>query len=237
MKVPLSSPAGICVSIACEKTSEAIEAVRRSGVYADVIEIRLDRLAEPAVAPFVEGIEKPLLFTNRPLWEGGSFNGPEGERVALLLKAIQSGCALVDLELKTAPELRAEVLDALIKYDQTGLIISWHDFSGTPSSGELAEILAQQIESGAHIGKIVTMAHDYNDVLRVLNLQTVAAGNGFPLIAFCMGPVGTISRLATLQLGGYMTYAAPVGGEETAPGQLEVSELQAILKTLAGDKN
>lgn len=233
MKVPLSSPAGICVSIACEKTSEAIEAVRRSGVYADVIEIRLDRLVEPAVDPFVGIIEKPLLFTNRPLWEGGSFKGPEGERVALLLKAIRSGCALVDLELKAAPELRAEVLDVLIKYDQTGLIISWHDFSGTPSGEELAEILAQQMESGAHIGKIVTTANDYRDILRILNLQTLAAENNFPLIAFCMGQTGMISRLATLKLGGYMTYCAPDGGAETAPGQMPLSLLREMLGRLA----
>ena len=233
MKVPLGSPAGICVSIACEKISEAIEAVRRSGVYADVIEIRLDRLVEPAVDPFVGIIEKPLLFTNRPLWEGGSFKGPEGERVALLLKAIRSGCALVDLELKAAPELRAEVLDVLIKYDQTGLIISWHDFSGTPSGEELAEILAQQMESGAHIGKIVTTANDYRDILRILNLQTLAAENNFPLIAFCMGQTGMISRLATLKLGGYMTYCAPDGGAETAPGQMPLSLLREMLGRLA----
>jgi 3-dehydroquinate dehydratase-1/3-dehydroquinate dehydratase/shikimate dehydrogenase len=235
LKVELGSPAGICVSIACENTAEAVRMAKQSEDYADVIEIRLDRLVEPATAPFIGSLRKPVLFTNRPVWEGGGFEGPEGERVALLLAAIKSGCALVDLELKAAPELRAEVLDVLLTHDQTGLIISWHDFASTPSSEELGEILEQQMESGAHIGKIVTMAHNYDDVLRVLNLQTFAAENNFPLIAFCMGGVGMISRIATLKLGGYMTYGAPEGGEESAPGQVGVAKLHAMLK-IFGDR-
>ena len=233
MKVALDSPAGVCVSIACEHETEAVSMAKQSEDYADVIEIRLDRLAKPAITPFAGSLRKPVLFTNRPVWESGGFEGPEGERVALLIEAIKSNCALVDLELKAAPELRAEVLDALLKHAQTGLIISWHDFTSTPSGEELEEILQQQMESGAHIGKIVTTANDYRDILRVLNLQIIAAENNFPLIAFCMGSLGMISRVATLKLGGFMTYGAPDGGEETAPGQMGVSILHAMLKTLA----
>jgi len=232
VKVALDSPAGVCVSIACEHETGAVSLAKQSKDYADVIEIRLDRLAKPLIKPFAGNFRKPVLFTNRPVWEGGGFEGPEGERVALLLEAIKSDCALVDLELKTAPELRAEVLDALLKHDQTGMIISWHDFTSTPSSEELEEILQQQMESGAHIGKIVTTANDYRDTLRVLNLQIIAAENNFPLIAFCMGSIGMISRVATLKLGGFMTYGAPDGGEETAPGQLPVSLLREMIERL-----
>ena len=232
LTAPLVSPAGVCVSVACEMVDQAIDIAKHSERHADVIEIRLDSLSHPEFEPFTQNLTKPLLFTNRPAWEGGSFKGSEGERVALLLKAIQNDCALVDLELKTAHELRAELLDVLLKHPQTGLIISWHDFSGTPSSEELGDILQQQIESGAHVGKIVTMANSYKEVLRVLNLQTIATENNFPLIAFCMGQVGMISRLATLKLGGYMTYAAPDGGDETAPGQMPVSLIHEMLERL-----
>ena len=232
LTAPLASPAGVCVSVACEMVDQAIDIAKHSERYADVIEIRLDSLSHPEFEPFTQNLTKPLLFTNRPSWEGGSFKGLEGERVALLLKAIQNNCTLVDLELKTAHELRAELLDVLLKHPQTGLIISWHDFSGTPPSEELGDILQQQIESGAHVGKIVTMANSYKEVLRVLNLQTIAVENNFPLIAFCMGQVGMISRLATLKLGGYMTYAAPDGGDETAPGQMPVSLMRETLERL-----
>jgi len=232
LTAPLASPAGVCVSVACEMVDQAVDIAKHSERHADVIEIRLDSLSHPEFEPFTQNLTKPLLFTNRPSWEGGAFKGSEGERVALLLKAIQNDCALVDLELKTAHELRAELLDVLLKHPQTGLIISWHDFSGTPPSEELGDILQQQIESGAHVGKIVTMANSYKEVLRVLNLQTIATENNFPLIAFCMGQVGMISRLATLKLGGYMTYASPDGGDETAPGQMPVSLIRETLERL-----
>ena len=195
MTAPLAFPSGVCVSIACEEIEQAIEIAKGSEMLADVLEIRLDRLSHPEVAPFVQSLSKPLLFTNRPVWEGGAFEGAEEERIDLLLRAIELDCALVDLELKTASELHENVLEVL-KRKRTGLIVSWHDFTGTPASGDLIDILRQQMESGAHIGKIVTTANDYKDVLRVLNLQAIAEKHNFPLIAFCMGPVGRISRLA-----------------------------------------
>lgn len=232
MTISLSSPAGICVSVGGKEVTETLDIARSAETGADVIEIRLDSLPQPEIAPFVKGLTRPLLFTNRPEWEGGSFRGSEAKRISLLLKAVEHGCALVDLELKTAEELRGDLLDALLKHPETALIISWHDFSGTPSQEELGGILQQQMESGAHIGKIVTTANDYRDVLRVLNLQTLAAENNFPLIAFCMGKVGKVSRLATIKLGGYMTYAAPDGGRETAPGQIPVSVLREMVTRL-----
>ena len=231
MTAPCAFPAGVCVSIASEEIEQAIAIAKDSEMQADVLEIRLDRLSHAEVAPFVQNLAKPLLFTNRPVWEGGAFEGPEEERIDLLLQAIELDCALVDLELKTAPELRENMLAAL-QQKQTGLIISWHDFTGTPASGDLSDILRQQVESGAHIGKIVTTANDYKDVLRVLNLQAIAEKHNFPLIAFCMGPIGRISRLASIKLRGFMTYAAPDSGAETAPDQMQVSIIRDMLKRL-----
>jgi len=231
LTAPCAFPAGVCVSIASEEIGQAIEIAKDSEMQADVLEIRLDSLSHAEVAPFMQNLAKPLLFTNRPVWEGGAFEGTEEERIDLLLQAIELDCALVDLELKTASELRENILEAL-QQKQTGLIISWHDFTGTPASGDLSDILRQQVESGAHIGKIVTTANDYKDVLRVLNLQAIAEKHNFPLIAFCMGPIGRISRLASTKLGGFMTYAAPDSGAETAPGQMQVSDLRDMLKRL-----
>ena len=123
LPVPLESPAGVCVSIASESTAAALDIARRSETHADVIEIRLDSLDQPEIAPFVKSLNKPLLFTNRPEWEGGLFKGPETARIGLLMQAVRHDCALVDLELKTAPDLRGELLDVLRKHTRTGLII------------------------------------------------------------------------------------------------------------------
>jgi len=94
----------------------------------------------------------------------------------------------------------------------------------------LADILAEQIDSGAHIGKIVTVAHDRFDVLKVLNLLEKAADKNFPLCAFCMGETGRLSRIASIFFGGFMTYGALNEAQATAPGQLSVSKLNEVLK-------
>jgi 3-dehydroquinate dehydratase-1/3-dehydroquinate dehydratase/shikimate dehydrogenase len=224
------TPTGlVCVSVAQPTVALTLAAAQGLHGQADVIEIRLDAMAQPAVAPLLAQLATPLLFTNRPQWEGGLYLGDEAKRTALLLDAAQAGAAYVDLELKADHGLRRDLLAAATK---SRVILSWHNFDHTPDDATLTDILSQQKDGGAHIGKMVTMAHSWQDVLRVLRLQLLAAEKNFPLIAFCMGAAGVISRLATLELGGYMTYAAPDTASATAPGQLPVATLNRLRAAL-----
>lgn len=235
----------LCVSLARPDLASLVAAAHRAAPLADLLEIRLDALAEAAANPpekalreLVAGIDKPLLFTNRPDWEGGQFQGPEEQRIIPLLGALAVGCAFVDIELRTEVTLRRRLTAAAAqgsdKDREPGrVIISWHDFTSTPDGDTLAAIVRRQQEAGAAVGKLVTMAHSFRDVLRVLELQNLATELNFPLIAFCMGEAGMISRLATCRLGGYMTYAAAEAGEATAPGQLPAALLRQIEKLLA----
>lgn len=221
----------ICVSLAgadaaviCEQARQVIDAV-------DVIEIRLDSMAEPEVAKCCSLLRKPLLFTNRPTWEGGQCATSEEERIAPLLEAVRLRVAYIDLELRAALAGRHRLLEAM-ESSPTRMIISWHDFQGTPSAAELTGILHQMIASGAHIGKIVTTAHNPSDVLRVLTLLDQARAAGFCLSCFCMGVPGRISRLAMLYLGGYMTYACLNDEQATAPGQISAAKMRALTALL-----
>jgi 3-dehydroquinate dehydratase-1/3-dehydroquinate dehydratase/shikimate dehydrogenase len=220
----------VCVSIARKTVDEAVTLAKGIGPLADVIEIRLDSLQEIEVAPFLEQISQPLLFTNRPTWEGGGYGGEEEARIAPLVKAVELGAHYVDLELKAHSDSHTLLLDAIGAGPDSAcrLILSWHNFLETPTKAELVGRLAMIQDKGAHIAKIVTMAHDYHDVLRLLMLQEEAARMDIPLIAFCMGRPGVISRLATVELGGYMTYCAASEGEATAPGQLSAAVLRQI---------
>lgn len=221
----------ICVSLGMTKLSDALQEARELGEKADVIEIRLDLLDEPVVAQFFEEINVPLLFTNRAEWEGGGFQGSEEERLLPLLEAIDGKAAYVDLELR-APKKSWDQIRVRCADSQCRLIASWHDFHTTPEVAELEDVVKKMQGSGAHLGKIVTTAHDHRQALRVLNLQEKAAQLDFPLISFAMGDAGRITRAATCALGGYMTYCAPDHGEKTAPGQLRVSDLQLIASHL-----
>jgi 3-dehydroquinate dehydratase-1 len=219
----------ICASIADRDVGRALALARTAAEKADVLEIRLDVLTEPVIGPFVEGIKVPLLFTCRPEWEGGEFSGSEEERLALLGEAVSDGAAYVDIELRTEEGLRQQLISDA-RANKVKTLISWHDFKTTASSQALQSIFQEQYRSGADIGKIVTMPHNFQDVLRVLDLQGWAAEMAFPLCSFCMGRTGMISRVATLELGGFMSYAAPDDGPVSAPGQLTVSEMRRIVE-------
>lgn len=223
----MNSHSRICVSIGRETIDDALAVADSVAFSADVLEIRLDYLTLPAVSPFLNIVQTPLLFTNRPVWEGGAFAGGENERMGALLEAVAENSAYVDLEL-LAPEDSHQRMRTALQASSTKLILSWHNFQETPSREELVGRMALMQDKGADIGKIITTAHSHQDVLRVLQLQEVAEQLGFPLIAFCMGRPGVVSRVATCDLGGYMTYCAVSKEEATAPGQLSVTALREI---------
>jgi len=225
----------ICVSLAGADVAALVVQARQVAERADVIEVRLDSMSHPDVSATCAALDKPLLFTNRPSWEGGAFSGLEEQRIEPLLEAVWQQAAYVDCELRAESSLRGRLLEAM-SGGPTRMILSWHNFESTPPQAELEKVLAQMMKSGAGtgkvVGKIVTTAHSPEDALRVLRLQEQAKAANFPLSCFCMGEPGRITRLATLYLGGYMTYACLNDAQATAPGQLSLEQLQKLTALL-----
>jgi 3-dehydroquinate dehydratase-1 len=221
-------PGKICVSIGVEDTDEALRLLGAAGEHADLVEIRLDLLADPDPAIFVEVAATPLLFTCRPRWEGGFFDGDEDSRVELLRASAQLGAAYVDIELRAPTQSRDRVAEA-VGQNHARLILSWHDFNATPERVILEELVRRMHGQGAQVGKIVTTANTRRDMARVLGLQDVAGELDFPLVSFCMGEIGMFSRVATLLLGGYMSYCSPEGAAVTASGQIEGGVLREMI--------
>ncbi len=117
----------ICASVGEKNESLAVEKARRVAPIADVIEIRLDYMAVPDVSGVIGKVEADLLFTNRPVWEGGRFDGEEKKRIEPLLEAGERGAAYVDLEIN-APETSRRVLVDKVKESRTKLVFSFHDY-------------------------------------------------------------------------------------------------------------
>jgi 3-dehydroquinate dehydratase-1/3-dehydroquinate dehydratase/shikimate dehydrogenase len=223
--------ARVCAAVGVDQIDEAVRLVAQESRHADLVEVRLDTLDEPGQIDlnlFFEAASGPLLFTLRPDWEGGHYRGAEAERVELLAQACRAGAAYIDCELRAPLESRRH-LRRVTRETGTQLILSYHDFTSTPSAQTLSDVLRQMVENDADIAKIVSTADNHLDVLRVLGLQSAALDQGLPLIAFCMGTAGVISRVATVRLGGFMTYCAAGSNIETAPGQLTVRQLRDIL--------
>jgi 3-dehydroquinate dehydratase-1/3-dehydroquinate dehydratase/shikimate dehydrogenase len=224
-----TTPRGlVCVSVAAADAAAVIAGVRPVQSLADVVEIRLDAMLEARIDPCVAALDLPLLVTNRPQWEGGHFAGSEDDRVDQLCAAVRAGARYADIELRTDPALRSRLI-AVARDCSARVIVSSHHFTGTPLAAELRATLRQMAASGADLGKIVTTATNADEALRVLALQEEAGRLDFPLSAFAMGEPGRITRLATLYLGGAMTYAALDEHQATAPGQLSVGHLRSLI--------
>lgn len=218
----------ICVSVTAADATGVLSAVMPVVPLVDVVEIRLDGMQDPRIELCITNIPCPVLVTNRPVWEGGQFAGSEQDRIDLLCQAVQSGARYVDIELRTGTDLLTQVRNQA-KQHGARIILSSHDFTGTPPLATLRETLRLMIAKGADIGKIVTTATNAEEALRILSLQQEALASVFPLSAFAMGVAGRISRFATLYLGGFMTYAALTARQVTAPGQLSVKQLRALM--------
>ena len=148
--------------------------------------------------------------------------------VPILTHAISSGCAYVDIDINT-PEAYLTKLIKAAQSNDCKIILSYHNFDKTPNTQSLISIADRLFSSGANIAKIACMAHKPSDCARILGLYE----NYQNLMAFCMGPIGMITRIAAPMLGAPFTYAS-VGNWETAPGQLNYIEAVSILNTLSG---
>ncbi len=202
----------------------------------DLLEWRIDgflRSHEPGeIKGFCQALRAgprlPLIATNRPVRQMGAFEGSERLRLGMLEDAARGGAQWVDLEFDLDRREVARFQDAGAK-----VLMSWHDPDGTPSAGELCARLEQMSKSGADALKIATFARAAEDNLRVLDLIPFARKQlGAELVAFCMGPVGKWSRVASLFMGSPWSYAQLEGQLATAPGQFSAAELRALIRAL-----
>jgi 3-dehydroquinate dehydratase type I len=232
----------ICASVACETETSLYNLLQQAvEQQAHVAEIRLDYLTDPHridLKTLCNKIPIPILFTNRASFEGGRFSGPEEERISLLINAIEAGAAGVDVEFATEKKLSQKVQTKAMEHGCT-FIISHHDFQSTPDMATLCSLLSEMKATHADIIKLVTTAENADDVKRLLSLYAwqdrqnenppALPDRGGHLIAFCMGEKGRISRLCAMTLGSGFIYAAIASGQETAPGQLSISEVKRFL--------
>lgn len=197
----------------------------------DLVEFRVDLLREPESAlQAVDGLSRfarRSVVTVRRMDEGGGYAGSESKRLDLISQLAQLGPAFLDVELSTTVE-NPGWLSSIGIPKGSMLIVSWHDFNGTPAF-KLLERRREESETRGDVAKVVTLARRRQDNLRVLKLYE-QRGHG-PLIAFCMGQAGRASRLAAMRLGSPVTYAA-LPNEAVAPGQITLGTLLRLRKVL-----
>jgi len=232
----------ICIPLVSEDLPTLLSEARALTAHPfDLVEWRADCFAAhrdtPAVLAALQALreileEIPLLFTFRTQGEGGKAPLGFEEYKALNLAVARAGLAdLIDLELFSAPQEEIAALIGLLHREGAGVVLSSHDFKGTPPAPEIARRLTLARRLGADLPKVAVMPRCGEDVLALLSatLQANREGAG-PLITMSMGPLGGVSRLCGEVFGSALTFGC--AGRASAPGQFPAQELDAALSMI-----
>ncbi len=214
----------ICVPVT-GKGEAALAEFRQAQEVADIVELRLDIIGQCDFKRISASRKKPIIATCRPRPQGGNYSGTDKKRFDTLMDAIEFLDAdFVDVELGTPKK----VIESLGGCCASGAIVSYHNFKETPTN--LPHVYRRIIAAGADIVKIAVMANTVNDNLKAFEVLSVARREGKKAVVFCMGPLGSLSRVLYRKFGGFMTYASLAQGKEAAPGQLTAVELREVYR-------
>jgi 3-dehydroquinate dehydratase-1 len=194
----------------------------------DIVEIRLDALRAP-VAELRAAWQQcmlPLLFTARRVDEGGQGVYDTATRQAML-QAVLDDAGFIDVELASADEMAELITIAQLR--GIPVILSAHDFEGTPNEGQMRETIRRGRDLGASVVKIATWLQTPQDLARLATLLT--EDHGLPLSLMGMGPMAAASRLLLAQLGSVLNYGY-LGTVATAPGQWSAQRLKEAIESV-----
>ncbi|MCP4577463.1 MAG: type I 3-dehydroquinate dehydratase [Deltaproteobacteria bacterium] len=211
-------------------TADALRKIAQGSAFCDLMEIRLDVMEAFDLSEIVRAASKPVIFTYRSQEEGGEGKVPYDARVNYLKEAVRLGADYVDVEYAMPPEHRKLLFE---NRGHSKLILSKHFCNETPSREKLEDLFRKMAATGADVVKIITHAETGGDNLIVLGLIPPAVKMGVAIVAFCMGPLGRMSRVCCPLLGGSFTFASLKSGQESASGQVPVKEMKMILEALS----
>ena len=199
----------LCETVTGRSLAELLTG-RDNATAGDLVELRLDGVADLDVAAALHGRSRRVIVTCRPTWEGGAFNGSEEERRRILMQALTLGADFVDVEWRAG-------FDEVIGHAPSRIVLSSHDFDGVPA--DLDDRARQMRAAGTGFIKIAVMASRLSDTL---GLPAIAKGGNAAVIG--MGEAGVPSRLLASRYGSAWTYA----GGGVAPGQMPASQMSAL---------
>ncbi|WP_133748164.1 type I 3-dehydroquinate dehydratase [Acinetobacter calcoaceticus] len=207
---------------------------------ADLAEFRIDLLSFASDTKQVIALghelkkilgNKPMIATIRTKNEGGQLeisDADYGKTYQAYLK--NPFMDWLDVEMFRDQKVVSEIVQKAHQ-KKVLVVMSNHDFQKTPSQDEIEKRLLKQDQMGADVLKIAVMPKSKQDVFTLMNATLkVSQQTTKPLLTMSMGQLGTISRVATANMGG--SYSFGMIGEASAPGQIDVTKLKQILKTV-----
>ena len=219
----------VCGVITDRLTIGAVKKAKKAG--SDLIEVRVDtfkaRAPKRLKKAFTEArlVGLPILLTIRSKKEGGRFKLDDKERLELFT-ALTPLADAIDIELTSKRILSKVITEA--KKERKKVIVSFHDFKGTPTTTRIKTIIRNARKSGGDLAKVAFKARTAEDARRLALVLLEDKGD---LIAISMGEKGRASRVILPLLGSLLTYAAIK--RSTAPGQMKIGELKGLIDAIS----
>lgn len=209
----------------------------------DLLEFRADFYFEDET-PALKAIRsaagsRPVLYTIRTREEGGEIAISDEAYMERCLAAAQY-VDLVDVQLgrlhagadnTSAGRLHSDLVARLQKAG-VKVILSWHDFTRTPSREEMVNIMRRMQQEGGDISKIAVMPQNRTDVLNLMaaSVEMAEKKADRPFITMAMGNLGRVTRAAAAFTGSCVSFGT--AGMMSAPGQISAGALRTILQEL-----
>ena len=235
-------PVKTIVPITAKTKEQAIAQAKviAANADADLAEFRIDLLSFASDSKQVIALghelkqilgTKPMIATIRTHNEGGQLTISDADYGKTYQAYLQQPFMdMLDVEMFRDQQIVKNTVK-LAHAKKVLIVMSNHNFQKTPTEAEIIKRLLKQDELGADILKIAVMPQSKQDVFTLMNATLkVSQQSKKPLLTMSMGKLGTISRIATANMGGSFSFG--MIGEASAPGQIDVTQLKQFLKTV-----
>lgn len=209
----------VCVSIGKRPVDEIMGILDQ----VEMAEIRLDlaSLNEDEVKAVFSGHDNLIATCREGVYD-------DMERARMLELAVEHGAAWIDVETDADPGWRHKMIK-LAGSGNTGLILSKHFYSHTPSPVELRKEADNMFSMGAGIVKIACQVNRSSEAAALMGLYSEYEN----IVVIGMGPLGVITRLAAPFLGAPFTFASFGDKQLTASGQIDYHEMSGMLEKIS----
>lgn len=228
----------IAVPIAQRSMERVIASCSEAEKVADWIEFRLDHLdalspqsVARAVPWLIHSARKPMIFTYRPITEGGRAPADLSHRVSIWRAIFSIARELgdraevfYDLEL----DLVAHLIEQSTPCPWSQVIASAHVFGSLPDDVET--IYRRAAATPARILKIAVEVKDVHEVAALFRLLRRARRERRQAIVLAMGMPGMTTRLLGPAYGSILTFGSLSSDMQTAPGQPPARHLRDIYR-------
>lgn len=201
--------------------------------HADAVEYRMDMAEEPLTALESYDGDLPVLATNRAEWEGGEWTGSDDQRLASLAEATAiDAVGAIDIELESILSGDADELLETARERTVSIVVSAHDFDGTPPRPELVRTLTEAGKYG-DVAKLAVTAESRQDTLALLSATEQLTAHGDTVATMAMGEAGSHTRAVAPVYGSRIGYAPVDPADATAPGQYDLETLSRLVADLS----